>query len=191
MKKSSPEIVELRKRIEESLGRKMAAPSDFDYLSIAIWERTHENLSTSTLKRIWGYVEGNHIIRRSSLEILSKFLNFNSWDDFLALISQDNDSDWENGLHFRAEDLKINDLVIVAWKPNRHCTFRYLGNQQFVVDTAENSKLNIGDSFHCNLFILGKPLYLNDLIQNNNPPSTFVAGSKGGLCELKIQSTTC
>ena len=29
-----------------------------------------------------------------------------------------------------------------------------------------------------------KPLYLTDLIQENNPPVAFVAGTKGGLCEL-------
>ena len=49
---------------------------------------------------------------------------------------------------------------------------------------AENSKLKVGNTFRCNLFILGKPLYLTDLVQNDNPPSTFVAGQKDGLCEL-------
>ena len=191
MKNTDPEIAELRKRIEERLDRRMATPADFDFLSSAIWARTHENLSASTLKRIWGYVNGVDSIRRSSLEILAKFLDFKNWEDFLAFISQDNGSDWENGLHFRAEDLKVDDLIQVAWKPNRHCTFRYLGNQQFVVEAAENSKLNAGSTFRCNLFILGRPLYLTDLIQNSNPPSTFVAGQKDGLCELKIQSITC
>ena len=65
------------------------------------------------------------------------------------------------------------------------CTFRYLGKEQFVVEEAENSKLKVGDTFYCNLFILGEPLYLSRLVQGNNPPVDFVVGNKGGLCELE------
>ena len=58
MQKTNPEISELKQQIEESLGRKMKTSADFTFLSGAIWERTHENLSASTLKRLWGYVDG-------------------------------------------------------------------------------------------------------------------------------------
>lgn len=58
MQKNNPEISELKQQIEESLGHKMKTSTDFTFLSGAIWERIHENLSASTLKRLWGYVDG-------------------------------------------------------------------------------------------------------------------------------------
>ena len=75
------------------------------------------------------------------------------------------------------------------WMPDRRCTFRYLGDQQFEVEEAENSKLKVGNTFYCSLFILGEPLYLNDLVQGNEPPVAFVVGNKDGLCELEIKSS--
>ena len=90
MQKTSPEISELKQQIEESVGRKMKTSNDFTFLSGAIWERTHENISTSTLKRLWGYVDGPDTTRNSTLDILSKFLGFKDWDGFLEHISQDN-----------------------------------------------------------------------------------------------------
>ena len=66
--------------------------------------------------------------------------------------------------HINTEDLSVGDHVFVSWKPDRCCTFRYLGDMKF---------------------ILGEPLYLSDLIQKNNPPVTFVVGNKDGLCKLK------
>ena len=148
MQKTSPEISELKQQIEESVGRKMKTSNDFIFLSGTIWERTHENLSSSTLKRLWGYVDGPDTTRDSTLDILSRFLGFNDW-------------------------------------PDRRCTFRYLGDYCFIVEQAENSKLKVGNTFRCGLFILGEPLYLNDLVQGNNPPVAFVIGNKDGLCELE------
>ena len=53
-----------------------------------------------------------------------------------------------------------------------------------IVEQAENSKLKAGNTFRCALFILGEPLYMNDLVQGDNPPVAFVVGNKDGLCEL-------
>ena len=170
--------------IEESVGRKMRTTADFTFLSGAIWERVHDNLSASTLKRIWGYVEGIDSARNSSLQILSRFLGFKDWDSFLESISQDNDSNQVSAEHIKTEDLTVGDFVSVSWRPNRRCTFRYLGSHRFVVERAENSKLKVGDTFSCGLFILGEPLYLSDLVQSDKPPVAFVVGNKGGLCEL-------
>lgn len=65
------------------------------------------------------------------------------------------------------------------------CTFRYLGDSQFVVEKAENSKLKVGNTFSASLFILGEPLFLSNLVQGGNPPVPFVVGNRDGLCEIE------
>ena len=186
MQKTSPEISELKQQIEESVGRKMKTSNDFTFLSGMIWERTRDNLSASTLKRIWGYVDGPDTTRNSTLEILSKFLGFKDWDGFLEHIGQDNGSNQVKSQHVKTEDLSVGDLVSVSWKPNRRCTFRYLGDYRFIIEQAENSKLKVGNTFRCGLFIQGEPLYLSDLVQSNNPPVAFVVGNRDGLCEVNL-----
>lgn len=185
MEKTSPEITELKNRIEANLKRKMKTPTDFIFLSGAVFERTRETMSPTTLKRLWGYIDGADKTRNSTLEILSRFLGFANWDEFVESISQEGNSNAVLSPHIKASELKKGDLVKVSWMPNRRCTFRYLGKEQFVVETAENSKLKVGDTFYCSLFILGEPLYLSRLVQGNNPPVDFVVGNKGGLCELE------
>ena len=185
MQNTSPEIIELKKRIEDDLDRKMLTSNDFFFLACAIEERTRQTVSAATLKRLWGYVDGTEQPRNSTLEILSKFLGFNKWSDFVKDIGRDSGSNLLTSVHINTEDLEAGDRIYVSWKPNRRCTFHYLGNQKFVVESAENSKLKVGNTFTCSLFILNEPLYLTDLIQENNPPVAFVAGTKGGLCELK------
>ncbi len=185
MEKTSPEITELKKRIEESMKRKMKTPNDFIFLSGAVWERTHETMSPTTLKRLWGYIDGADQTRNSTLEILSRFLGYNDWDHFVQSICQEGNSNEVLSPHVKANELKTGDRVRVSWMPNRRCTFRYLGDEKFVVDEAENSKLKVGNTFYGSIFILHEPLYLSQLVQGNNPPVDFVVGNKGGLCELE------
>lgn len=185
MQKTSPEISELKKRIEKSIKRKMKTPTDFIFLSGAVFERTRETMSPTTLKRLWGYIEGADQTRNSTLKILSRFLGYDNWEDFVEDIGKGSGSDEVLSPHIAVADLSVGDCVKVSWKPDRRCTFRYLGEQKFVVESAENSKLKVGNTFCCSLFILGEPLYLTRLVQGDNPPLDFVVGNCDGLCELE------
>jgi hypothetical protein len=182
---TSPEIHELKKQLEGQLKRKMKTPNDFIFLSGVVWERTHETISPTTLKRLWGYVDGADQTRSSTLDILSRSLGFQDWDDFLGNIDRSSGSDPVLSPHISADELNVGDRVSVSWKPDRRCVFRYLGDSRFIVEMAENSKLKVGDTFSASLFILHEPLYLNNLVQGNNPPVAFVVGNRDGLCEIE------
>lgn len=185
MKKTSPEIHELKKQVENRLKRKMKTPNDFIFLSGVVWERTHETISPTTLKRLWGYIDGADQTRSSTLDILSRSLGFQDWDDFLGHIDRSSGSDPVLSPHISADELNVGDRVSVSWKPDRRCVFRYLGDSRFIVEMAENSKLKVGNTFSASLFILHEPLYLNNLVQGNNPPVAFVVGNRDGLCEIE------
>lgn len=184
MNNNSPEILELLRQIEQTIDFNLKSPANFDKLSGIIWERTHENISSSTLKRLWGYFDGVKTIRNSTMVILAKYLGFKGWDDFLCHLNQENGSDPVASPTVKTDDLTVGDRITVSWKPNRRCIFRYLGNQQFIVEKAVNSKLKEGNTFCCSVFILGAPLYLTELVQDDHTPVTFVAGKKDGLCEV-------
>ncbi|MBO5086303.1 MAG: hypothetical protein J6B65_03580 [Paludibacteraceae bacterium] len=192
MEINSPEIYELRLRIEASIKRKIQTPADFDFLRGIIWERTHEQISTSTLKRLWGYVDGVDTARNSTLNVLSKSLGYNNWDDFVNKLKLENqtNSDLVLSKSVVSCDLSIGDTLSIAWQPNRVCQLSYLGNDTFKIIKAENSKLKVGDTFRCGLFILGEPVYINELRQNNGTgePKLFVIGNKSGLTKLKVET---
>jgi hypothetical protein len=55
---------------------------DFEILNELIFEKTKVSLSESTLRRIWGRVEYNHLPSTTTLDTLSKFAGFDSWRTF-------------------------------------------------------------------------------------------------------------
>lgn len=82
MDRQQQAIEQLREAIENEVGRKMKTPKDFDYLSEAIGRQLHEHISSTTLKRMWGYLAEPVTPRISTLDILAQFLGHADWDAF-------------------------------------------------------------------------------------------------------------
>ena len=187
MNKNAPEILALRLDIERDLKRRIRTPYDFEFLAGVVWERLHENISPTTLKRLWGYIDGADTTRRSTLCLLSQFLGFPDWEAYLAALAQRTDIESEAfaGEGLNIDDLQAGDKIEVTWLPNRRCVFEYKGNAHFLVTEAENAKLHVGDRFETACFIIGKPLYIDRLVRGNEPPTAYVAGAKNGLLTIK------
>ena len=191
MNKHAPEIATLRMDIEREVKRKIRTPYDFEFLAGVIWERLHENLSPTTLKRLWGYIDGADTTRRTTLCLLAQFLGYADWETYLASLATRTDIESAafegEGIHI--DDLQKGDRVEVTWLPNRRCVFRYEGEAHFVVEESENAKLHVGDTFDTAFFLIGKPMFL-DKLQRDEVPNTkegfsYVAGSKHGLNSVK------
>ena len=76
------DYTQLKEEIEKCLGKKIRTPKDFEQLSDEIFNATHQKLSPTTLKRIWGYVQDSSKPRESTLDIIAQFLNYESWKHF-------------------------------------------------------------------------------------------------------------
>ena len=86
-------IAKLIEHIEEKAGRKMSTPKDFNYLRDTIFEQCHELVSSSTLKRIWGYNHDGGTPRTSSLNPLAQYLGYRDWQQFLFSIEEKSKQD--------------------------------------------------------------------------------------------------
>ena len=75
-------LAKLRELIEGVIERKMKTPKDFEYLSECIFDKFHEKISPTTLKRLWGYLPESTTPRKSTLDILSMFVGYDNWKDF-------------------------------------------------------------------------------------------------------------
>lgn len=181
--KTSLEIIKLRKLVEESIPRKIKTPSDFMYLSGVIFERCRETISETTLKRIWGYIEGYDSTRFHTLSVLARFVGYKDWEEFLKENSVDpseySEEIMQKCLH--SKNLNKGEKIYFSWAPNRECIVEYKGNDIFTILDSKNSKLLKGDNFTCTCFIEEQPLYIDELTRDGETYTMFVAGKNGGL----------
>ena len=181
-----PEIIQLRSDIEKHIGQALLSPTDFQRLIQQIWNQQHTILSLSTIKRLWGYVDCNGLPRLSTLNTLSQFVGYANWNEYIVALEQrgGNESAIFQGEGISATMLQTNDKIEVCWQPNRRCIFRYLGDNQFVVEESKNAKLHTGDLFHAATFIVGHPMYLDNLLRTDGTQTSYVAGKHHGLTSV-------
>ena len=184
MQKTSPEIVELRKCIEENMKRKMRTPNDFVFLSGAVFDRVRETISPTTLKRLWGYLPNEEVqTRRHTLDVLARLTGFHDYEDFCARV--DGLDDVQSGILSEAgittERMKRGQRLVIIWRPDRRIVVQHLGDSRFEVVEAENTKLCVGDTFRCHLMIQHEPLYLDDVVHLGQPAMTYVSGLRDGV----------
>lgn len=169
--------------IERAIGKKVQTPKDFEYLRERIYARLHILISSTTLKRIWGYLEDDVHPRESTLDILARFLCFADYQDFQS--SVDKKEQQSSPVLSRKlnviEELRKGDQLLLAWQPDRICRVQYCGNLNFEVLYSEKTRLKEGDTFQCGLFIEGEPLFIDKLVQNGGQPVAYVCGKKAGI----------
>ena len=189
----SPEIKCLRSDLEQRVGQQLQSPADFQLLIQQIWEKNHAILSLSTIKRLWGYVESNGAPRLSTLNTLAQFLGFTDWNAYLVALEQrgGTESAMFTGEGIQTADLQAGDRIAVAWQPNRQCTFRYIGDNQFVVEESKNAKLQRGTIFSAARFMIGQPMYLDNILLADGTCTSYVAGKRNGLTSvIKLNNST-
>ena len=77
-------------------------------------------------------------------------------------------------------------MVEIAWKPDRVVRLRHIKEDHFEVVSSENSKLQAGDRFECDGFVVGFPLYLSYIERSGERTPAYAAGTTGGLSRCVI-----
>ena len=178
-----PEIIELLSYVEQKYPKNLQTTTDFEEFSFHLKQETGEQISASTLKRLWGYVNDSHTPRPQTLDILSRYIGHDYFKTFCNWIKS---STAYNSSFFATKQILSKDLspgqeVEIGWAPNRYLRLQYQGNGFFFITEALQSKLQKGDSFEAAAFLLKQPLYLPYILRNGNKTSPFIAGRNGGL----------
>lgn len=188
MKIDKPEYKDIRHMVEDVTGVNMKTPKDFDLLVQSIFDRTHVLLSTSTLKRFWGYVakndEARGEMRQTNLDILARYVGFTNWEAFCnrnKAADKDTSSLFYGHKQISTESLSPGDTLTIMWQPNRQASLLYQDNDTFLVTACENCKLMVGDTFQCHTFVENQPLVVINLKREGQPPCGYTCGKTGGI----------
>ena len=186
--KRIPELAYLLKKVEERYGRNVNTSTDFESLSVVIERETGEFISSSTLKRLWGYVSLQPSPRVATLDVLARFTGAASFSAFCKALKTD--PSFESGFFTTrfvvSDDLMEGDLVTIGWAPNRMVALSYLGNSLYRVVSSENAQLMVGDEFCVSQFMLGYPMFVDRILREGEYTPSYVAGKTEGINYLEV-----
>src|SRR5437870_3911376 len=78
-------LLSLKEEIEETFGKKITVSRDCVLLSEEVYGKISLTVNSNTLRRFFGLIKSDHFPSHTTLDILSKYCGFASFDEFKKL----------------------------------------------------------------------------------------------------------
>lgn len=121
------------------------------------------------------------------MQVLARFAGYESYEAFYEEFCKTRESDAVSGKSIKANEIEVGSIVHFTWLPDRECRAEYLGENRFLVLETQHTQLKPHDTFVSALFIVGEPLYLDQLMRNGKQMATYVVGKKTGLTAVELE----
>ena len=176
----------LKNKIEERFGTEISYSFQCIPLNRSIFEATGENLSLSTLKRLMGLVSNPHLPRRSTLDIIARYVGYSDFKDFERdVLGADLTSEFISIESIESDNLAPDTELILRYNPDRKLKLKYIGNGTFLVLISQNSKLNEGDILKISQLVRGFELYVGEVVRDGRSLGSYIGAKQGGIIELR------
>ena len=176
--------------IENKCGMKLDSSSACERLALDIESETGEKLGFTTLKRLLGFTSERAEPRQTTLEILAKYLGFNSYKELEDTIADNGDSDFDNRAgSISSSQLPVHAEIILSYHPNRRLKLIHVEKDEFIVTESVNGSLKTGDIIFVDSFTTGFPMIAKEVIRKGERLGRYVAGGKFGI-KIENNETT-
>jgi len=185
MNNLSIELEFLIKEVTLKFGSKITTPTDFSALVNDVESVTGEQVSESTLKRIWGYVKCDSKPSTSVLNIISRYIGRKNFRSLCLELQETSDFFEVDGI--LSSELEKGATVLLKWMPDRVVEVEHLEGYSYIVrDSGTSKRLKEGDMFDVIQFMKGHPLYISGIMRDGKVLPTYVAGKAMGLTGIEV-----
>lgn len=180
---------EILGRLREKIGLAMDRNADFEVLSQAVCDATGERLGVNTLKRLFGYSIDRVTPRRSTMDVIARYLGFADYASLLADMGEDADI----SAFSKIDCLEISELMVgarvrLAYEPNRRFLLTYLGNNRFAVEEVNGSRnIREGDELTITHLALGRRFVVAHVWRNGADLGPYEAAKFRGLTHIEVE----
>lgn len=144
----------IKKKIEKKFGKNVRYSKDCEVLAISISKYCGETISASTVKRMFGLRHSTTKPRVSTLDIISNYVGYNSWNEAVELI--------HFSINQRITIHLSNELLILTYVNNQVFEVLYSnleeidnGDQLVIINLEENCNLKAEKITKCNSTKMG------------------------------------
>ncbi|MBR3452558.1 MAG: hypothetical protein IKH25_06790 [Muribaculaceae bacterium] len=178
------------KLIEKHCGRAVTRSADCEFIALDIESMTGEHIGVNTIKRLMGFINDEREPRKSTLDIIARYLGCNTWEEMMGREDSLMSSTFVPGKRkeVMVRDLEVGKRIRISYRPNRVVTIEYQGNYHFTVIESINGKLEVGDMLTLTHIIYQYPLLVSEVIRDGHSLGAFTAGDPYGITYSFIKS---
>ncbi len=171
--------------VEEKFGQAVRYPKDCEALAARISDACKQQISASTIKRLYGFVKGIEQPRLYTLDVISNYLGHSSWENLLMSLNKQNRPSRATIEHLLPAQLKKGSVLEIGYEPNRMITIRYEGKNCFNIIHSTEKKLLQNDVITIQSADLHYPLLVSEIKRGEKNIGQCTLGSISGVTFIK------
>ena len=175
----------IKSRIEERFGRPIRYSKDCEVLAAEISQETKQSISGSTLKRLFGLVDGIREPRLYTLDTIAFYLGFQTWEALINDFNNEQYSGFDTIQEVQAEQLKEGEKLRIKYDPERELVLECIAPCEFKIEQSVNSKLQQNDTIQIKSITKAYPLFISNVVRENKNLGQYVAGKLSGITHIE------
>ena len=173
----------IKQKIEKRFGA-VRYPRDCEPLALHIKEVCGSGLSASTLRRLFGFVNGANEPRLYTLDIIAEYLGYKGWEQLLASLIQQ-DCEPEPVIEkLYTKQVKAGQVIRLTYEPARVVEIKRKGPAYLVVSSNEK-KLLLNDVVDFRLIELHYPLTFTSVTREGKSIGRVQVATVSGVTAIR------
>jgi hypothetical protein len=171
--------------IEQKFGP-VRYPKDCDVLSAKISEACKTSISSSTLKRLFGFTKtkGMEQPRLYTLDIISTYIGYGCWEELIASLDKGEDVSQKTLEKLKPQQIKTGESITITYEPRKVIEVKKKEGI-FKVVSSNEKQLLLNDEVKFKLLELHYPLTLTHVIRNGNSIGRIQLATVSGITSIK------
>lgn len=175
----------IKDKVEYKYGSTVRYPVECDALAEEISKATGRSISSSTIKRLWGFIEGATAARSYTLDTVAEYCDFSCFEDLVSSFDPEKTEQKPEPVKILASEIGIDQVVLVGFVGDQSVQLQRHCENTFRVASSSHPQLVEGQRIHFNSIEVGYPLFIRCL--DNDSSSTLTLGSVSGVTSLHVQ----
>ena len=174
----------IKNKVEDKYGSKIKYPVECDALAQDVSRVTGRSISSSTIKRLWGFIEGATTARSYTLDTVAEYCGSSSFDDLIKSFDPNMDKSKTELTKLTAAELDNDAILEFRIGESENVQIQRDENQLFTVVSCNCESLDVGQTISFSETEVGFPLFIK--CHGQGSTASLILGKLSGVTALKI-----
>ena len=180
----------IKDKVEHKYGSTVRYPVECDALAEEISKTTGRSISSSTIKRLWGFIEGASAARSYTLDTVAEYCGHSCFDD---LIESFNPTDYVKKAPITfllTKDIPVGREIFFTFGGEASLNMKLDENHSYRVLESNNCELVAGDVFECVKIEVGLPVFIYNWHRGTEHIGSTVLAKLTGVISISMTPLT-
>ena len=175
----------IKDKVEQKYGSTVRYPVECDALAEDISKATGRSISSSTIKRLWGFIEGASAARSYTLDTVAEYCGHSCFDDLIESFNPEKKEQKSNLVKVQASEIGSNQVIVIGFGGDQSVQLQRDRKTTFRVISGNHPKLKEQQRISFNSVEVGYPMFIRC---HDIDSGSLTLGSISGVTFLLVRN---